>query len=82
MVCYFVYSVTNNKKPRFCSYSKKSICGENFISRTHELCLLSLLTLLTVLNLLTLLTYYYYYTHTLSYEHILYILIFIYFLAY
>ena len=25
------------KKPRFCSYCKKSICGENCISRTHEL---------------------------------------------
>ena len=35
---------------------KKSICGEDFISRTHELCLLTLLTLLTLINLLTNLT--------------------------
>ena len=27
---------------------KKSICGENFISRTHELCLTTQLTLLTL----------------------------------
>ena len=42
----FILYIKITKKPRFCSCGKKSICGENFISRTHELTLLTLLTLL------------------------------------
>jgi hypothetical protein len=56
-VCFFLYFIIKTKKPRVCSRGKKSICGEIFFSRTHEL---SLLTnpineraLLTLLNLLT-----------------------------
>jgi hypothetical protein len=78
-LCLCLYIYIYQKKPRVCSCGKRSICGENFISRTHELCLLTLLTLLNpltnpthainLLNLLNLLCmhiyiYIYIYTHT------------------